>query len=75
MCCLPLCRSAGTGTGDMLYGHWFSPHVAMSMVLVMAHGDVQRGRGCILLQTNMEITSDNVIHLYFFCLFIFVYIV
>ena len=75
MSCLPLCRSAGTGAGDMLFGYWFPPHVAMSMVPVMAHGDVQRDRRCILLKTNMEITSDHVIDFYFFCLFIFVYIV
>ena len=70
MCCLPLCRSAGTGAGDMLFGHWFPPHVAMSMVPVTAHGDVERCR-CILLQMNMEITSDNVIDLY---LFVFSYL-
>ena len=45
MCCLPLCRSTGTGAGDMLFGHWFPPHVAMSMVLIMAHSDIQRCRG------------------------------
>ena len=48
----------------MLFGHWFPSHVAMSMGPVMAHGDVQKSRRCILLQTNMEITSDNVIDLY-----------
>ena len=37
----------------------------------MADGDVQRGRRCILLQMNMEITSDSVIDLY---LFVFFYI-
>ena len=55
----------------MLFGHWFPPHVAMSMVPVTAHGDVERCRRCILLKMNMEITSDNVIDLY---LFVFSYL-
>ena len=55
----------------MLFGRWFPPHVAMPMVLVMAHGDVQRCRGCILLLKKMKITSDNVIDLF---LFVFSYL-
>ena len=55
----------------MLFGHWFPPHVAMHMVPVMAHGDVQRCSGCILLQMKMKITADNVIDLF---LFVFSYL-
>ena len=50
----------------MLFGHWFSPHVAMSMVPVMAHGDVRDAEGAFLSQMNMKITSDNVIDLFLF---------
>ena len=50
-----------------------SINVAMSVVPVMAHNDAQRCRGYIfMLQMNMKITSDNVIHLF---LFVYSYIV
>ena len=50
-----------------------SINVAMSVVPVMALGDVLRCRGCIfMLQMNMEITSDNVIDMF---LFVYSYIV
>ena len=64
----------------MLFGHWFPPHVAVSMVYVMSHGAVQRCKGYIdILEMNTKITTDNVIDLFLFvliciyCIYVFIF--